>query len=94
MSPYFVYILQCRDGSLYTGITTNLTRRLEEHNSSLLGARYTRGRRPVQLLYSQKYANRSQASKEEIRIKKFSREEKQVLIATKKKPPRVVTRGG
>ena len=66
---YFVYILECRDKTLYCGITTDLKRRLLEHNSSTLGAKYTRGRRPVILRYSKKYFSRSDAMKEEARIK-------------------------
>jgi putative endonuclease len=65
---------------LYTGIATDLARRLEEHNNSSLGAKYTRGRRPVKLVYSKKFRNRSLASKAEAKIKKLSREEKLALI--------------
>jgi putative endonuclease len=74
------YILKCADGTLYAGITTDLERRIEEHNDSKLGAKYTAGRRPVELVYSKKFKNRSLASKEENRIKKLTREEKQELI--------------
>lgn len=77
---YFVYILECADGSLYTGITTDLERRIEEHNSSKLGAKYTKARRPVKLVYSKKFVSRSRASIEEARIKKLSREEKLNLL--------------
>lgn len=77
---YFVYILECSDGSLYTGITTDLERRIEEHNSSKLGAKYTKARRPVKLVYSKKFVSRSRASIEEARIKKLSREEKLNLL--------------
>lgn len=73
---YYLYILKCSDGTLYTGITTNLERRLNEHNTSRLGSRYTRARRPVTLVYSKKFDNRSAASVEESRIKKMSRQEK------------------
>ena len=73
---YFVYIIQCKDRTLYTGITTNLDRRIEEHNNSKLGAKYTRVRRPVKLVYSKEFIDRSEASKEEARIKKLSRQEK------------------
>ena len=73
---YFVYILQCADDTLYTGITTDLDRRLKEHNNSKLGAKYTKVRRPVKLIYSQEFINRSEASKEEARIKKLSRQQK------------------
>ena len=72
----WVYIIKCSDSTLYTGITTNLKRRLEEHNHSPLGAKYTHGRRPVKLVYSKKFKNKSLASKEEARIKKLSRKEK------------------
>lgn len=73
---YFIYILECSDDTFYTGITTNLDRRLKEHNNSKLGAKYTRARRPVKLVYSQEFIDRSNASKEEARIKKLSRQQK------------------
>jgi putative endonuclease len=73
---YFVYILQCADDSLYTGITTDLDRRIKEHNDSKLGAKYTKVRRPVKLVYSKEFTDRSEASKEESRIKKLSRQQK------------------
>lgn len=77
---YFLYILKCADGTLYTGITVDLEKRVREHNSSELGAKYTRGRRSVKLVFSKKFENRSEASKEEVRIKKMSREQKFELI--------------
>jgi putative endonuclease len=77
---YHVYILKCSDKTFYTGITTNLEKRFKEHNSSQLGAKYTRGRRPVKLVYSIKKRNRSTATKEEYRIKKLSRADKINLI--------------
>ncbi len=73
---YIVYIIQCADSTLYTGITTDLERRIKEHNNSKLGAKYTKIRRPVKLVYSQEFENRSEASKEESRIKKLSRQQK------------------
>ena len=73
---YFIYILECSDKTLYTGITTNLDRRIKEHNDSKLGAKYTKTRRPVKLVYSKTFKNRSDASKEEARIKKLSRQQK------------------
>lgn len=79
---YHLYILQCADQTLYTGITTNLDRRILEHNTSPRAAKYTRARRPVVLVYSRKYRTRSTASKAEARMKKLSREEKQKLIVT------------
>lgn len=77
---WFIYIVQCSDKSFYTGITTDLKRRIEEHNSSDLGAKYTRGRRPVELVYSRKLKDKIQACKQEYRIKKLSREEKIEMI--------------
>ncbi len=76
----YTYILRCADDTLYTGITTDLERRIREHNHSPLGASYTRGRRPVTLLRSQEHLSRSDASKVEYRIKQLSREEKLSLI--------------
>lgn len=77
---YYLYILKCADDTLYTGITVDLSRRVEEHNSSELGAKYTRGRRPVELIYSKTYDNRSMASKEERLIKRLSKRQKLDLI--------------
>ena len=73
---YFVYILQCSDSTFYTGITTNLDRRVKEHNTSKIGAKYTKVRRPVKLIYSKEFNNRSEALIEEARIKKLTRNEK------------------
>lgn len=79
--PWFVYLLRCADGSLYTGITTNLNRRLEEHNSqSPKGARYTRARQPVSLAYHEPARNRSEASKREYEIKRMTKNKKLGLI--------------
>ncbi len=77
---YYLYILRCKDKTLYTGIAVDLKRRLGEHNNSKLGAKYTLARRPVKLVYARKFRNRSLASKEESRIKKLSRKEKLDLI--------------
>ena len=77
---YFVYIVQCSDDTLYTGITTDIKRRVEEHNSSDKGAKYTKLRRPVKLVYSEEAENRSCASKREYAIKKLSREKKLELM--------------
>ena len=77
---YHLYILECKDKTLYTGITVDLARRLREHNTSKLGAKYTRARRPVKLVYSKKFRNRSLASRAESKIKKLTREEKIRLI--------------
>jgi putative endonuclease len=77
---YHLYILKCRDGTLYTGITTDLERRIAEHNTSKLGARYTSSRRPVKVVYSKKFKNRSNASRAEAQIKKLKRVDKLKLI--------------
>lgn len=77
---YHLYIIKCADETLYTGIAVDLKRRIGEHNSSGLGAKYTRSRRPVKLVYSKKFRNRSTASKEEARIKALSRKEKLEMI--------------
>ena len=78
---YYVYIVECADKTLYTGIATELERRVEEHNNSEKGAKYTRVRRPVKLVYSEEYPDRSTASKREYEIKKkMSRVEKLKLI--------------
>ncbi len=80
-TPWFVYIVVCADSSLYTGIATDVTRRISEHNSSdHKGASYTRSRRPVRLVYQEKATNRSVASQREHEIKKLSRLEKLTLI--------------
>jgi len=79
-SAYHVYILKCCDGSLYTGIALDLARRIGEHNSSVKGARYTKARRPVELVYSRECADRGTALKEELRIKGLGRDEKLKLI--------------
>lgn len=78
---YFVYILRCADDSLYTGITTDLKRRVEEHNGLADGgAKYTAARRPVVMVYFKKCADRSEAGKKEWRIKKLKRPAKELLI--------------
>ncbi|MFA5831137.1 MAG: GIY-YIG nuclease family protein [Candidatus Paceibacterota bacterium] len=78
-TAYFVYLLKCADGTYYCGITTDVARRVEEHNTSPKGAKYTKGRRPVVLVCKKKYKNRAEASKEEARIKKLKKEEKIAL---------------
>lgn len=81
MSEWSVYMVRCSDESLYTGITKDVERRIEEHNgSNLLGARYTRPRRPVKLVYREILSSRSEAAKREFEIKRLSREEKEALI--------------
>ena len=79
---WWIYIVACSDESLYTGITTDRERRIAEHNNSKKGAKYTRNRRPVDLVYSEMHPDRSTASKREYEIKKLSRAEKLKLIST------------
>lgn len=80
---YFVYIVRCSDNSLYTGIATNLEKRIKEHNGQLKGgARYTRGKGPVILKHFEKYNTRSQALKREAEIKKMQKSEKEKLLPT------------
>ena len=77
---YSVYILRCSDSTLYTGITNNLEKRIMEHNTSDRGAKYTRYRRPVTLVYHEAYENKSEALKREIAIKKMPRSKKEKLL--------------
>lgn len=76
-----VYILKCSDTTLYVGVTTDIDRRIHEHNNcNLKGAKYTRSRRPVKLAYSEAHPNRSEACKREAALKKLTRAQKQALI--------------
>lgn len=79
---HYIYIVECCDGSLYTGYTTDLERRMKEHNNNS-GAKYTRGRTPVSLLYYEEFNNRSDATKRECVIKKLTKEKKLQLIKSK-----------
>ena len=78
-SLWFVYLLRCADGSLYTGITIDLTRRLHQHNAGT-ASRYTRSRLPVVMVYHEVQPSRSHALKRELAIKGLSRQEKESLI--------------
>ncbi|MDD2829142.1 MAG: GIY-YIG nuclease family protein [Sulfuricurvum sp.] len=80
--PYSLYILQCNDGTYYTGITSELVRRINEHNTSTKGAKYTRNRRPVVLVYHETYPDKSSALKREVQIKRLTRAQKIDLIAS------------
>ena len=73
---WFVYMLRCADSSFYTGITKDVEKRVAEHNNHIKGAKYTRGRRPVKLIYSEASESRSTASKREHEIKQLSKSEK------------------
>jgi len=77
---FFTYLVRCADDTLYCGITTDITRRIHEHNHHKKGAAYTKARRPVFLVYAQKFPDRSLAQQEEARIKKLSKKEKEVLV--------------
>ena len=81
MGPWSVYLLECADGTLYTGIARDLARRLGQHNGERAGGpRYTRGRRPVRLLWSESAASRSEAQRREAAIKNLNRQQKLRLI--------------
>ncbi|TET23757.1 MAG: GIY-YIG nuclease family protein [Candidatus Stahlbacteria bacterium] len=76
---WYVYIVQCADGSLYTGITKDVSKRLAEHNQGK-GSRFTRSRRPCLLRFFERHQSRSSAAKREAEIKKLSPEQKRALI--------------
>jgi putative endonuclease len=76
----FVYIVRCNDDSFYTGITNNLDKRIYDHNNSKVWAKYTKGRRPVVLVWSKRVVDRNTASKLELKIKAMWREKKYELI--------------
>ena len=79
-ASWYVYIVRCSDNTLYTGISTDPLARVAEHNSGQNGAKYTRTRRPVTLIYTEQVQSRSAALKREIAIKRLSREAKLALI--------------
>ena len=78
-SKWYLYILKCGDGTFYTGIATDVLKRLEMHRSGK-GAKYTRGRGPLELVYSEECENHSQALKRECEVKKLTKDQKQQLI--------------
>lgn len=81
-TEWHVYMLRCADDTLYTGVTVDLARRLAEHNGDGgLGARYTRSRRPVELVYVEASASRSEAARREAAIKRLDRAHKLALLA-------------
>ena len=93
-SSWLVYMLRCADNSLYTGVTTDLDRRVDEHNTSPRDAKYTRNRRPVFPVYCEQFETRSEAQKREREIKKFDKVTKEGLAETylakaKKRKPRI-----
>jgi len=81
--PWYVYLLRCADGSLYTGVATDVQRRLRQHNGELVGgAQYTRGRRPVALLWTEAWEDRSAAQRREAAIKRWPRTKKLRLLCS------------
>ncbi|MBL8923400.1 MAG: GIY-YIG nuclease family protein [Myxococcaceae bacterium] len=82
--PWFVYIVRCRDGTLYTGATNDLARRVAAHSAGK-GARYTRSRAPVVLVWSRRKRDKPSALREEYRVKQLSRAEKLVLVTPKRR---------
>lgn len=81
-TPWFVYYLRCADNSLYAGITTDLNRRLVEHNGcNKSGAKYTRVRRPVSLAYHETHPDRKSASQREYQLKQLTKSQKEKLVA-------------
>ena len=83
-STWQVYLLRCNDNSLYAGITTDIQRRLQQHNNSKLGAKYTRARRPVVLAYIESASDRSIASKREYQLRKLTKIKKERLVQSYK----------
>jgi putative endonuclease len=78
-APWSAYIVRCRDGTLYCGATNDVEGRVAAHNAGA-GAKYTRGRRPVRLVFSREVGSRSEALREEVRIKGLTRQEKMMLL--------------
>ena len=81
-TQWFVYIIETDDGSWYTGVTTDVQRRFEEHASGVKGARYFRGRQPTNVVFTEGEHNRSSACQREAQIKKMSRAQKQRMVAS------------
>jgi len=79
VTDHWVYVLECSDGSFYTGYTTDVERRVAEHDAGE-GAKYTRGRTPVDLVHSERFETRSAAMSREYEIKQFDRTEKERLV--------------
>ena len=80
-SSYSLYILRCNDGSLYTGIAIDVARRLREHQDGKRGAKYLRGRGPLQLVFEEPLGDRSEATRAEHRVKRLDRSQKEALVA-------------
>jgi putative endonuclease len=82
--PHYCYMAKCADGTLYTGYTTDLARREQEHNTSPKGAKYTAMRRPVRMVFNKEFATKSEAMQYEYALKQMTREEKLLLICQPK----------
>ncbi|MDA3945511.1 MAG: GIY-YIG nuclease family protein [Helicobacteraceae bacterium] len=82
---YTLYILKCADKTLYTGIAKEMDKRVDEHNNSPKGAKYTKARRPVTLIYEEKHRSKSAALKRELEIKKLTRSQKEKLVSLQKR---------
>jgi putative endonuclease len=80
---WFVYVLRCKDNSLYTGITTDVERRFQEHKSEKTGAKYTKSKKPVEIAYTEKFDSRSDAASREFAIKRLSKIDKEKLVSQK-----------
>lgn len=80
MNKWYVYIVLCIDNTLYTGVTNNINKRVREHNTSKRGAKYTKTRRPVRLVYLELFDSRSEAQRREYKIKQLSKQDKNKLI--------------
>ncbi|MCK5666079.1 MAG: GIY-YIG nuclease family protein [Thiotrichaceae bacterium] len=80
MSDWFVYMLRCADNSLYTGVTTDVERRVLEHNAEKSVTKYTRVRQPVSVVYQEKAESRSEACKREAQLKKLIKKDKEMLV--------------
>ena len=79
-NSWYIYIVRCNDGTLYTGITKDLDKRIDEHNFGTGGAKYTRSRRPVTLVYTEQVESRSDAAKREYQLKRMTLMKKNELI--------------
>ncbi len=84
MKVWYLYVVRCSDDTLYTGVTTDLERRVREHNGGKRGAKYTRVRRPVELVWSKEYKNRSEAQSAEYNFKKLFHNQKWEVINEQK----------
>ena len=79
-TPWYLYVVRCSDETFYTGVTTNIARRINEHNTSHRGAKYTRTRRPVELVFWSDFESRATAQQAEYKFKKLTRAQKEKVI--------------